>query len=243
MRAEGRKSRAAAAGRAVALLLPLLAATSCKPMDDAMAMVFGRTMRNQPSFDPYENTRPPAEGSVPFAAGNFPARVGELNVGQPEPALYDVPPFTAADMARGAEAVASSLQNPVPATPESLARGELLYARYCAVCHGPQGVSAQAPIAEKLQVMTAFNLATGAATGFSDGYIYGMIRVGRGVMPEYGHRVSHFDRWHIVNHVRQLQRAAGASAAGAESGQAPGASGAVPGADGGAPGTDTAGGA
>jgi hypothetical protein len=43
----------------------------------------------------------------------------------------------------------------------------------------------------------------------TDGYIYGMIRVGRGLMPPYGHQVAHFDRWNIVNYVRQLQRNAG----------------------------------
>ena len=235
MGADLKRSRRVAPGRALALLLPLLAATSCKPMDDAMAMVFGRSMRDQNSFDPYENTRLPAEGSVPFAAGNLPAQMGDVNVGQPEPAFYDVPPFTAGDMTRGADAIASSLQNPVPSTPESLARGELLYNRYCAVCHGPQGISAQATIIQQMPVMNAYNLANGAAVGFSDGYIYGMIRVGRGVMPEYGHRVSHFDRWHIVNYVRQLQGgAAGAPPAG-DSAQAPaGAAGAGDTAGGGA---------
>jgi mono/diheme cytochrome c family protein len=49
--------------------------------------------------------------------------------------------------------------------------------------------------------------------GYSDAYIYAMIRVGRGLMPEYGSRISHFDRWHIVNYVRQLQVRAGSRAA------------------------------
>jgi len=24
-------------------------------------------------------------------------------------------------------------------------------------------------------------------------------------MPPYGHQISHYDRWHVVNYVRQLQ--------------------------------------
>jgi mono/diheme cytochrome c family protein len=95
----------------------------------------------------------------------------------------------------------------VPATEESLARGELMYDRYCAVCHGVTGVSAEAPIVEKHGLMLAYDLATGPAIDFPDGYIYGMIRVGRGQMPGYGDRVTHFDRWHIVNYVRTLQGA------------------------------------
>jgi mono/diheme cytochrome c family protein len=51
---------------------------------------------------------------------------------------------------------------------------------------------------------------------YSDPYIYAMIRVGRGVMPEYGSRITHFDRWHVVNYVRRLQTQAGNIPAGAE---------------------------
>ena len=41
---------------------------------------------------------------------------------------------------------------------------------------------------------------------YSDGYIYSIIRYGRGVMPRYGDKVYlPSDRWAIVNHVRKLQ--------------------------------------
>lgn len=229
----GRPRRAAPTA---ALLLLALAAPSCVPLDDAMAVVFRRSMRDQPSFDPYENPRMPPDGSVPFAAGNFPGRATDLNVGAPEPVDYDLPPFDAADMARGAQAaVAAGIANPVPASAESLARGEVMYLRFCAVCHGEQGMSAEAPMIQALPVMAAFNLATGAALNQPDGYIYGMIRVGRGLMPPYGHQVTHFDRWHIVNYIRQLQ-------AQASGGPPPGAAPPAPGAPATAPGAapDTA---
>lgn len=211
MRAEPRRFRSAPR---VALVLALaLGAASCKPLDDAMALVFGRTMRDQPSFDPYENPRPPADGSVPFAYGNLPEAAGGVNVGQPEPVDYDIPNFTQLEL----DAVAAGMVNTVAATPESLARGQVLFDRYCAVCHGPQGQSADAPMnkPEALPMMIAFNLAGPmSGTGMrSDGYIYGMIRVGRGLMPPYGHQISHFDRWHIVNYVRQLQVNAGSRVA------------------------------
>jgi len=35
------------------------------------------------------------------------------------------------------------------------------------------------------------------------------MRVGRGLMPPYGHQISHFDRWNIVNYIRLLQRQSG----------------------------------
>jgi hypothetical protein len=46
------------------------------------------------------------------------------------------------------------------------------------------------------------------ATDLSDGYIFGMMSTGRGLMPNY-RRVPQEDRWHIVNYVRQLQESSG----------------------------------
>lgn len=198
-------------GAAVAVAV-LVTGTGCTPLDDVMVAVFGRGMRDSRSYDPYENPRIPAENSVPFASGNYPATMQDVGMGQPEGLDESIPDFTAQDMARGGE-VAAAMENPVPADEASLARGRDMYNRYCAVCHGPAGMSAEAPIAPKLPLVQAFNLATGNSVGFSDGYIYGMIRVGRGAMPAYGHRITHFDRWHIVNYVRELQGGGGGGAA------------------------------
>ena len=58
-------------------------------------------------------------------------------------------------------------------------------------------------------VLPAYNLSGAQVAGYSDQYIYAMIRVGRGLMPEYGSRITNFDRWNVINYVRQLQRQAG----------------------------------
>ena len=51
---------------------------------------------------------------------------------------------------------------------------------------------------------------TEKARNLSDGYVYSMIRYGKGGMPRYGDKVyRREDRWAIVNYVRQLQHAAG----------------------------------
>lgn len=189
------------------LVLVLGGLTACTPFDDAMVAIFGRSMRDQVSFDPYENPRAAPEGSVPFAAGNWPAAQGEVNLGQAEVATYMPPPMTQADLLQQ-NPVVMELENPVDATPESLARGEELYLRYCAVCHGESGVGSEAYIADLHPTVSAYDLSGETVQGYPDGYIYGMIRVGRGVMPPYGHAISHFDRWNIVNYVRQLQQEA-----------------------------------
>jgi len=182
--------------------------TACTPFDDAMVAIFGRSMRDQISFDPYENPQTAPDGSVPFAAGNWPAGPEDLNIGQPEMAPYRPPPMTQGDLLQQ-NPVVMELENPVEATSESLARGEELYLRNCAVCHGETGIGAEAYVADVHPTVSAYDLAGETVAGYPDGYIYGMIRVGRGVMPPYGHAITHFDRWHIVNYVRQLQQVAG----------------------------------
>ncbi len=179
----------------------LLVSSGCTPLDDFLAGVFGRSMRDQSSFDPYEDPLKAPEGSVPFASGNLPARVGEVNVGQAE-GLEDVPPpFTALDVLNEVDVVVS-LENPVPATTESLDRGQELFLRFCAPCHGPNGDGSSGYMAA---VFPPYPLIADRVVAFSDGYLYGMVRVGRGLMPGYGHRISHFDRWHVVNYLRVLQ--------------------------------------
>lgn len=190
--------------------LAVMTLAGCKPLDDGMVLIFGRSMRDQRSFDPYENPRPAPENSVAFAAGNLPSAMGEVNLGQPEG--VDIPPFTQLDLGEPGvgSAVIRGMVNPTdPTDAASLARGEELYLRFCIVCHGPDGVGANAYIAEKHLLLPAYNLSGDVVAGYSDQYLYAMMRVGRGLMPEYGSRITHYDRWHVVNYVRQLQAQAG----------------------------------
>ncbi len=190
----------------LSVVLALLAATTaCTPLDNVMASIFGRHMRDSRSFDPYENTLAPPPNSVPFAAGNITPGPGQLNTGQPVRG-FNAPPFTQADLF---QPVVQALPNPVAPDEASVARGEVLFNRFCAVCHGAAGIGAQANIIEKYPLLVAYNLSGPVVAGYSDGYIYGIMRVGRGLMPPYGHQISHFDRWNIVNYVRVLQRQAG----------------------------------
>jgi len=192
---------------ALAALALMVTGTACSPLDDAMVMVFGRSMRDQPSLDPYEQTLQPPEESVPFAAGNLTAGPYEFNIGQPERGA-DIPEVT--NLQTGSFAAElDAIENPVPADETSLARGEEMYLRSCAVCHGEAGIGAEAYIVDVHPTVTAFNLSGPRVAGYSDGYIYGMIAAGRGLMPAYNHQISYFDRWHIVNYVRTLQRTAG----------------------------------
>jgi mono/diheme cytochrome c family protein len=91
--------------------------------------------------------------------------------------------------------------NPTPVSDASLANGRKYYQINCAVCHGQTGAG-DGPATR--YGMGGFTLVTARQRGFSDGYIYGMIRNGRGSMPSYN-RIEEMDRWDVVNYVRALQ--------------------------------------
>lgn len=199
--------------RLLVAALALMVTGGCKPLDDVMAGIFGRSMRDSRAFDPYENVLLPPEGSVSFSSSNFPAAPGTVNLGEPDGG--DVPHFTQADMIPigAGNAVVQSLANPFAVDDSvAMARGEVLYNRHCAVCHGDRGLGAEARIAGKHPTVAVYNLNGPVVAAYSDQYIYGMIRVGRGLMPPYGFRIPHYDRWTIVNYVRKLQMDAGSLA-------------------------------
>ena len=103
----------------------------------------------------------------------------------------------------GNASIADRMVNPT-APGADVAPGDTLYVTYCAVCHGMAGAG-DGPVR-----VGAPSLLTDKARGYSDGYLYSIIRYGRGVMPRYGDKVyRHLDRWAIVNYVRKLQRDAG----------------------------------
>lgn len=194
------------------MLLLLTSTTACTAMDDAMVRIFGRSMRRQPSFKPYEDMMMPPPNAVAFSSGNFTPGFGDRVLNDwPEPFEYVVPDFGMGlnGTSNPNAEVFSTFSNPMPGDAASLARGEELYNRVCATCHGEDGYGANAYIVDRWPALVAYNLAGETVAGYSDSYIYGMIRAGRGTMPAYNYAITHFDRWAVVNYVRQLQQAAG----------------------------------
>src|SRR5947209_3464617 len=95
----------------------------------------------------------------------------------------------------------AGIQNPTPISDASLANGRKYFQINCAVCHGP---AAQGNGPATQFGMPGINLTMDVTKARTDGYIYGMIRNGRGLMPPYN-RVEEMDRWDVVNYVRALQ--------------------------------------
>jgi mono/diheme cytochrome c family protein len=96
----------------------------------------------------------------------------------------------------------ASIQNPTPADARSLHNGRMYYQINCAVCHGEAG-KGDGPILRAKAIFPP-PLVGPSAEGKSDGYIWAIIRNGRGAMPSYN-RIEEMDRWDVVNYVRGLQ--------------------------------------
>jgi len=99
------------------------------------------------------------------------------------------------------DSIAALVSNPTPVTEASLANGRLYYEINCAVCHGSTGAGDGSATRYGMIPMPIITDVTKAR---SDGYLFAMIRNGRGVMPSYN-RIEESDRWDVVNYVRSLQ--------------------------------------
>jgi mono/diheme cytochrome c family protein len=145
--------------------------------------------KDQPKVEPWES----ASDSVP-PRGNPQNSVPVQGTMAPGFVVSRLPlPATIDSMA--------SLATPVAADARSLDNGRKLYQINCAVCHGANGMGAGPAVRYG---MAGIALVNDRVRGLSDGYIWGMIRNGRGLMPPYN-RIEELERWDVVNYVRGLQ--------------------------------------
>ena len=167
---------------------------ACTRFENVMASIpVFSFLRNAPSFDPYEAPRPAPYGSVPF---NTPAGESLGPLEATETALTEF---------------GSRISNPyATGDTAALRTGQVMFERHCAVCHNVDA-KGNGPIVGPGKFPMAPNLTLPVTVARTDGYIYAIIRAGRGLMPAYGPRLTHLERWATVNYLRQLQRAAGAA--------------------------------
>jgi mono/diheme cytochrome c family protein len=179
---------------ASAVLLLVATSVGCwEQMDDGK---WFPQMKRQPAVQAFERIAHrdqlqgfvPPEGSVPVGGSAVP------------------------DLARLSLAEQDALPNPAPASLASLKNGELLFARYCATCHGAEGmgdgpVAAASPFAPNASgpfpLVMPINGPASLAKVFSDGHLYTTISLGRGRMPNYD-RIPPMERWDLVNYLREL---------------------------------------
>ncbi len=142
-------------------------------------------MVDQPSEKPQESVAPAEpQSSIPTGGG------------ETVPA-----PTTERDMFDAKDA-AVSVKNPVPATPESIARGKYFYEINCRVCHGETGVG-DGPVGQKFVDPTPVDLNDAYTQDQADGQIFFTLTRGRVAMPFYRDSLSPKERWDVINYLRR----------------------------------------
>ena len=95
---------------------------------------------------------------------------------------------------------AATLQNPIPATLESVAEGQYLFELTCLVCHGAEG-RGDGPVGLLLETAPV-NMHEDYTQDQTDGQIFFTITRGRVTMPFYRDALSREERWHVINYIR-----------------------------------------
>ena len=147
--------------------------------------------KQQPKIDPWET----AADTIPFR-GNPQGSVSIYGSSAPG-FMYDRAPTP-----QNATAMAG-IANPNVPDSASVNRGRINYQINCAVCHGPLG-QGNGPVLKYGLYPPAIGTSNSPSAGYTDGYIFGIIRNGRGLMPSYN-RIEEPDRWDVINYIRSLQ--------------------------------------
>jgi len=169
-------------GARVAVVLATTLLASCSWFTD---------FKQQPKIDPWETAadtiafRGNPQGSVPITGSAAPGF---------EYARIPAPPVIT---------TMAGIPNPTQADSASVDRGRVNFQINCAVCHGPLGMG-NGNATKYGMPGISIGAGSNAANTLTDGYIFGMIRNGRGLMPSYN-RIEESDRWDIVNYLRSIQ--------------------------------------
>jgi mono/diheme cytochrome c family protein len=101
---------------------------------------------------------------------------------------------------------AASLVSPLDTAKNKafIAEGKILYETYCDHCHGGKG-EGDGKVADKYAGVA--NLKGDAIKGVSEGHIFHVITMGKGLMQPHGSQIRVEDRWKIARYVKALQAA------------------------------------
>ncbi|HJU26762.1 MAG TPA: cytochrome c [Rhodanobacteraceae bacterium] len=206
--------------RALTIVCALFALSSCeRGMHEMYDQPKDTPLKPGSLFADGNSSRPQVPGTQPHAggalAGASSGRNGKLATAPAAPPVRGVD-AQGRPLARGGAAARPGYSNPLPITPQLLARGEERFNVYCAPCHSRAGDGDGMIARRGFPHPPSFH--TDALRKAPDSHFYDVITNGYGAMYPYADRVGPRDRWAIVAYIRalQLSQHAPASALGPE---------------------------
>lgn len=161
----------------------LLALLLLVPASFGWAYGWDKDMVDQPSEKAQESIAPPGPGSVPIHGGEtVPLPLND----EESDAMKDA---------------AAAIENPVPATDESIARGKVFYEVNCVVCHGTEGLG-DGPVGLKFVEKAPVDLNDAYTQDQAVGQLFFTLTRGRAKMPFYRDALSPAERWDVINYVK-----------------------------------------
>lgn len=101
-----------------------------------------------------------------------------------------------------APASADSIQSPLAASAESVAKGEELFNMYCFSCHGDTGYG-DGPAGGSMGIRPA-NFHDQKVKSQKDGALYWKLSNGKGNMPPFKEALTEEQRWQLIVFLREL---------------------------------------
>jgi len=96
------------------------------------------------------------------------------------------------------------LKSPIDlASPQARQRGSVIFANYCAVCHGAGGAG-NGTVTQR-GFPPPPSLLAEHALKMKDGQMFHALALGQNNMPSYASQLSWEDRWSVIGYVRSLQ--------------------------------------
>ncbi|WP_411822251.1 c-type cytochrome [Leptospira sp. 'Mane'] len=174
--------------------LPLLVMVNCEyktPVWEYFPNMYDSPARESQEADSFSRngaaSRIPPQGAIPV--GYFPY------------------PYAAVSTPDNLTNPDKGLKNPIAkASLGDLMLGEKRYQTYCSPCHGVRGAgngNVVGPYPKFAQSPPPVNSAKISA--WSDGQIYHIITMGRGLMGSYAFQIEPEDRWKLIAYIRKLQ--------------------------------------
>ena len=135
-----------------------------------------------------------------------------------------------------ADKAGAELVNPLPHSPEVIAKGKFVFDNVCITCHGPKGAGDG--------IVTALfpkppSLMTQKVRDWPDGQLFHRPMRGQNSMPSHARQIDTRDMWSVIHYIREMQKVepvapppptAAAAPVAAPAGQAPAAPAGAPGA-------------
>jgi mono/diheme cytochrome c family protein len=101
---------------------------------------------------------------------------------------------------------AAKIKNPLNPDTQNISRGEKVYQTICLQCHGDKADGKGYLFTSGKFTYPPANLLSVKTTKRTDGELFHIVTVGKGLMPAHGIIVQPDDRWKVIMYIRSLQR-------------------------------------